>query len=107
MKTQNSKSEIRNKSERGSRAWCPHRAVFKPSTCNRALSSGAAVFAANQRLNLAGDHLLGNVDVQNIIAARHVIHNVEHKPFQQAAQGASASAFFDGLSRQFTKGIFR
>src|SRR5436305_2540078 len=76
------------------------------SAATRLLSSRAAVLSADERFDLARDHLLCDVDVQNVITARHVIHDIQHQPLKQTAQSASARSLFDGLSRQLAKGIF-
>jgi len=66
-------------------------------TLGRISGSGASSLAANQRFGLTGDDLLGDVDFENVFTARHLIHYVQHKFFEQTAQCARARALFDRL----------
>ena len=45
--------------------------------------------------------------MQDVIAARHVVHHIEHKLLQQAAQRARAGPFADRLRGQFSERILR
>ena len=59
----------------------------------------------DQRLAFAGDYGAGNVDVQDVFAAGHVVHYVEHQPLEQAAQSARAGPLFDRLHGQLTQRV--
>src|SRR5437870_8916879 len=71
------------------------------------LSCGAALFTADEWFHDAVDNLFGDGDVQDVFAARHVIHDVEHETLEEASQGASAGAFLHGLRGQFAQSIGR
>ena len=57
------------------------------------------------QLGLAADDSLGHVNVQDIVAARHVVHNVQHEFFQKAAQRPCARTFLHGLRRELAKRV--
>ncbi len=54
-------------------------------------------FAADDGFDVTFDDAAGDFHRQDAIIARHVIHDIEHQLFEDAAQGARAGAFFDGL----------
>ena len=58
-----------------------------------ALRGCPAVLAPNEGLGFASDHGLGNIDVEDVVVAGDIVHDVQHEFFQQAAKGSSASAF--------------
>ncbi len=59
----------------------------------------------NQRKLFAFHHRATDRDLRNILAARHVVHDVEHDSLEHRPQSARARAFGDGLGRQGAEGI--
>ena len=58
-----------------------HRVRIAPAK----LSRGPTGLAPDQRLAFSTDNRLGDIDMKNILAARHVVHHVQHEPLKQAA----------------------
>src|SRR5438445_6561225 len=74
-----------------------HQAQNRPADFGRSRRC-PSVSAPDERFTFTGHHAAGDHDMQNIVAARHVVHDIEHQFLQQTAQGPRSSPFPDCLS---------
>src|SRR5438876_8677183 len=81
--------------------------IYREESCHQAQNRPAdfgrsrrcpSVSAPDERFTFTGHHAAGDHDMQNIVAARHVVHDIEHQFLQQTAQGPRSRPFPDCLS---------